>query len=151
MARYRRAFNFDLHVDSLKKYYPKKNFRQAYRDIRKYFLNNGFVHRQGSGYVSKKPIDYLELRKILTQMWKELPWLSKCATRFDVTNVGRTYSVLPDDRGINGRNYIEEEKVSLSKKIEDFKETAKLTNEMRKENIKDVQKQFNKGKDHIEL
>ena len=39
-----KAVNFDLDTKALKIYYPGKHYRQAYRDIRKFMLDNGFTH-----------------------------------------------------------------------------------------------------------
>ena len=49
-----KAVNFDLNEEKLKQYYPRKNYRQAWYDINRFFTNNGFIHRQKSGYVSEK-------------------------------------------------------------------------------------------------
>ena len=45
-----KAFNFDLSVRALQENYPGTNYRQAYQDIRQFLEDNGFEHRQGSGY-----------------------------------------------------------------------------------------------------
>ena len=30
----------------------------------------------------------------MDKMWTEFPWLEKCATKFDVTNIGKTFDLL---------------------------------------------------------
>lgn len=52
-TRKKRAINFDLHGKSLKKYYSQTNPNGAYQEIGRFLHEQGFVHRQGSGYVSK--------------------------------------------------------------------------------------------------
>lgn len=89
----RKSINFDLSTEALKKHYPSKHYRNGYGDIKKFLLNNGFKHRQWSGYVSVQDITNAEINKIIAEMTKELPWIKKCVNRFDVTNVGKPYDI----------------------------------------------------------
>ena len=50
----KKALNFDLNDALLKKYYPSKSYKNGRTDIKKFLVQNGFNHRQYSGYVSKK-------------------------------------------------------------------------------------------------
>ena len=90
---YRKALNFDLDTKSLKKYYPGKNYRNAYKDIKQFFLKNGFEHRQWSGYVSKDKISNTDVWIISARIRITFPWLSHCVKKFDVTDVGRQYDL----------------------------------------------------------
>ena len=38
----RKAVNFDLNDNLLKKYYPSKSYKNAWRDIKKFLLKNDF-------------------------------------------------------------------------------------------------------------
>ena len=38
----RKAINFDLNDNLLKKYYPSKSYKNAWRDIKKFLLKNDF-------------------------------------------------------------------------------------------------------------
>ena len=49
-----KALNFDLDTENLKRYYPSSDYHKAYFDIKQFMIQNGFEHRQGSGYVSIK-------------------------------------------------------------------------------------------------
>lgn len=93
-SKNRRAIHFDLKESKLKEHYPKKDYKQAYRDISVFMKNNGFTHRQWSGYFSEKPLSFADLTDIMDKMWTEFPWLEKCATKFDVTNIGKTFDLL---------------------------------------------------------
>lgn len=92
--KYFKAINFDLNVDCLKIYYSKANHTNAYSDIRSYLSKNGFEHRQGSGYRSKEKLTDIEITAIVREMGKRFPWLHKCVGQFDVTNIGRNYSLI---------------------------------------------------------
>ena len=93
-SKNRRAIHFDLKEAKLKEFYPKKDYKQAYRDISVFMNNNGFTHRQWSVYFSEKPLSFADLTDIMDKMWTEFPWLEKCATKFDVTNIGKTFDLL---------------------------------------------------------
>lgn len=62
MIKSLKAINFDLDSKALQKIYQSDNpfiYLKAYKQINKFFTDNGFVHRQWSGYISKgKLFDY---------------------------------------------------------------------------------------------
>ncbi|MEY8675290.1 hypothetical protein AALI59_03485 [Thomasclavelia cocleata] len=91
----RKAVNFDLNDNLLKKYYPSKSYKNAWRDIKMYLINNQFEHRQYSGYVSINEIDVVEVGNIIGKMSRKWTWLSKSEMQFDVTNVSEEYSLIP--------------------------------------------------------
>lgn len=92
--KYYKAINFDLKIESLRHYYSQKHPKQAYREIKKYLISNGFSHRQWSGYRSKNRLSDYDIISLVDEMFEKFPWLEHCATRFDVTNIGRTYDLL---------------------------------------------------------
>jgi len=94
-----RAINFDLEKDKLKAYYPGKDYRHAYRDIKKFLKNNGFVHRQWSGYRSLEKLEDKEILALISKLKERFEWLPLCARRFDVTNVMNVYDLIPALRG----------------------------------------------------
>ena len=93
-SKSRKAINFDLNDSLLKKYYPSKNYKNGWRDIKKFFEKSNFVHRQYSGYVSINEIGIAEVGNIVGKMARKWYWLSKSVMQFDVTNVGEEYSFL---------------------------------------------------------
>ena len=93
-ARQYKALYFDLHVNALKKYYPKKVYLNAYEDIKRYLLNHGFKHEQWSGYHSRQKMTDLEIFDLVYDMAFKLTWFSKCVNHFAVTNIGTNYNLL---------------------------------------------------------
>jgi virulence-associated protein VapD len=89
-----KAVNFDLVIKELNEEFGAGNHRRAYAKIRRFLEKNGFEHRQYSGYRSKSTMFYTELLDICTRMFVALPWLSHCASRYDVTNIGREFDML---------------------------------------------------------
>lgn len=93
MSKIKRAINFDLSEDLLKLYYPKDR-SNAWKEIRRFMEKNGFSHRQKSGYISDMPLGDTEVSIIIGKLWAKCPWLEKCATTVDLTNVGDTFDLL---------------------------------------------------------
>jgi len=97
MKESRKAINFDLDERKLKKLYPSRfpfAYKHAWSDIKRFMEKNGFEHRQYSGYVSRKPMSYTEVIKTMEKLRSVYPWIGPCAQKFDVTEVGKTYSLL---------------------------------------------------------
>jgi len=61
----KKSLNFDLDTKKLKEHYPNKNYTEAYNDIKKFLLQNGFEHRQGSGYISENDMSSQEVAVII--------------------------------------------------------------------------------------
>ena len=93
-ARQYKALYFDLVVQLLKQYYPKKNHLGAYKDIKKYLLGHGFTHEQWSGYHSKARMTDLEIFDLVQDMAQQMAWFSKCINHFEVTNIGTNYNLM---------------------------------------------------------
>ena len=91
MAGGRKEIAFDLDTKNLQKYYPNKNWRAAYGDIKKFFDKNGFDWRQGSLYVSRTSTTFSKVSKVLDRLSKDKPWLALCVRDCTVTNVGKIH------------------------------------------------------------
>ena len=89
----KKALNFDLNT---KKYeeYTGKHAPTAYYAIKKYLKRNGFVHRQGSGYISIDSLNDSKIFAIIHNMSFELEWLGYCVKQIDVTNIGKQHSLI---------------------------------------------------------
>ncbi len=97
MEQFRKQFVFDLKADKASpifKYY--NSLSGAYDDIRRYMEANGFIHRQGSSYISETTMDNRKVRKFLKGMCKYLPWLEECSKAFDITDIGKQHDLLAD-------------------------------------------------------
>lgn len=93
-ARQHKALYFDLRIQDLKRFYPKKNHLGAYADIKRYLLSHEFTHEQWSGYHSMKRMTDLEIFDLVQEMALQMSWLSRCINHFAVTNVGMNYNLL---------------------------------------------------------
>jgi cell filamentation protein len=95
MAEQRRykAINFDLDTQSLRNLFGEKGRRKAYSDIGRFLKNNGFEHRQGSGYRSIKTMATADIIDVVVALYTELTWLPDCVQKLDVTNIGTEYDM----------------------------------------------------------
>ena len=91
--RYIKAFNFDLDTHKLEEYYPKENYRKAYYDLALFMKYHNFLHRQGSGYLSKHKMASGDIYNLIEEIGQQFPWMEQCVRRFDVTNVGRQHDL----------------------------------------------------------
>ena len=102
----RKAINFDVNTKRYKKYTNKKA-PMAYIEIREFFNKNGFEHRQGSGYISSRNLNNMDIATLIKNMTLELNWLKYCVKQIDVTNIGKQYSLIdiinkvPIDNGLH--------------------------------------------------
>lgn len=77
----------------MKHFYSNTSPNNAYAEIEKYMLDNGFEHRQSSGYVSLKAMRLNEITDFVKQMSREFPWLHKWYKKFDVANIGVVHNL----------------------------------------------------------
>ena len=121
MLESKKAINFDLSDVRLRKYYPSNNYKKAWSDIKSYLLDNGFNHRQYSGYISKEPVTMDYVIQHIIEMALLFQWLKYCVKEFDVTIVGDEYSL---------KNYIYQENNFIQnrnlKKFKFLKEKIKI-------------------------
>ena len=90
----KKLINFDLDTNKLKELYPNKNYTQAYDDIKKFLLKNGFEHRQGSGYISKNDMKNSQVANIIEEFYYQYNCIKDCCKTIDYYNVGKTFSGL---------------------------------------------------------
>ena len=90
---YIKAFNFDLDIHKLEEYYPKDNYRKAYYDLSVFMKCHDFLHRQGSGYISKQKMASKDIYTLIEELSQQFSWMEHCVRKFDVTNVGRQHDL----------------------------------------------------------
>ena len=93
MSINKKLITFDLDISSLKEYYSGADWHNAYRDIKNYLRKHDFEHRQGSCYISSKPISISEVNVICYDMNKKFPWFKQCVSEIDVSNVPQKLSL----------------------------------------------------------
>ena len=79
----RRSINFDLDTNQMK-YLGK--YPNRYKEIERFFRKKGFIHRQGSGYVSKRVLSSMSVLNMIRQLRKQSPWLIACTKDIIMTD-----------------------------------------------------------------
>ena len=85
METQQKAINFDLDTNQMKGFFA--DYTKGYFKIRKAFTQNGFEHEQGSGYISKEKLKYVEVIDIIRTIVKAEPWFYLCCKKFLVTDI----------------------------------------------------------------
>ncbi len=78
--------SFDLKMEKLDKIYNKSR-SSAYKEIENYLYKIGFDNKsekQGSCYFTSDEMAYLNVDSMITGMFKKLPWLPYCVSRFSL-------------------------------------------------------------------
>lgn len=78
--------NFDLIVKECKKAFGGSRSK-AYRVLKKDMTEHGFIHDQGSGYISKESLTRLEILASLVTLVDRNPWLNQCCKRLRISKV----------------------------------------------------------------
>ena len=78
------VLSFDLDTKLLKKYYSKTSPQNAYRDVKKYLMENGFGHTKDTDYVNNtiKKVDAIILLKKFS---KENKWVPICVNKINIS------------------------------------------------------------------
>ena len=87
-----KAINFDLDTNLMTAHLG--DYTKGYYQVRKELKNLGFEHRQGSGYVSTKKITDRDVALCTAKLAGNIPWLSSCVKKFDVTVIKKQFSLL---------------------------------------------------------
>ena len=91
--RQRYAVNFDLSIAALRTHYSESCPKNAYLDIERYMKENGFSHRQWSGYISDKEMTMAEMIDFTINIHNEFPWLYDCEEKMDATVISDVYDL----------------------------------------------------------
>ncbi|MCR6580371.1 VapD family protein [Campylobacter insulaenigrae] len=131
----RKAINFDLSTDALKKYFD--DTRKPYGLIKDFMLENGFEHRQYSGYASKEPISNEDVFSIVLRISRQFTWLGECVKEFDITEIGEQYSLKETIQDLCAKEL--DKKIKYKKDF--YIKLEKFTNQIQtNQNLKDIQR-----------
>jgi virulence-associated protein VapD len=92
-GKYIWAYNFDLSIEKLNEHYPHSQ-NYAWEQIKNFMIDNGFEHRQKSGYLSKIKMGKKRVDNLTQDFQKTFPWFEKCANKADFTIQGDNFDAL---------------------------------------------------------
>lgn len=94
MNRAGKEFTFDLDTNKLKEILGEKSYTKAYNELFDFFCrDNGFEHRQGSVYCTKKLMNDYDVWRLSCELQEKCPWIASAITRMDVANIGTTHEI----------------------------------------------------------
>ncbi|MBO5174601.1 MAG: hypothetical protein J6B84_05625 [Eubacterium sp.] len=76
-TKYRKQIMFDLDTKVCEQILGK-GYRKIYDDIGNFLNDNGFLHPQGSGYISTEKLSNSEIFLLTQKLIKKYPYLTKC-------------------------------------------------------------------------
>ena len=112
------AINFDLKTDILKKNFGETNYRNAYKKLGKLLGKYGFVHKQGSGYITKSPMSEQKIQFVIASILINTPKIANAIEEIDISEYFPKYSL-----GQNVKDIFEE---MNSKNLDDIQKTDKF-------------------------
>lgn len=141
-----KAVNFDLDTKQLKSLYLNNrslSYLKAYKQIGTFLKSRGFVHRQWSGYISRDKLSHMDIYNIITDLDKTFPWLSKCVTKFDVTDIGEQHDLMyifqkSSKEKLHAKSEKSKEKALISR--DKIKKNASIISQQEKTQHKDINK-----------
>lgn len=143
MAICKWTINFDLDTKKLQQKYSRNNWKKAYKDVRKVMLENGFEHRQGSGYISKEEMSEHDITAIIDNIAEKLPWIDECSRVFDKAMADRHISCkkaihkkVQQLKNKKEKANAQEDKDNTQEKTDD-KQSVKENSQEKKENAKE--------------
>ena len=88
VSKYRIAVNFDLSVKACRQLFNGSQTK-AYRVLKKDMTEHGFIHDQGSGYVSENPLTQIEMTVVMIGVFTRQQWLGKCCKKLRITQIAK--------------------------------------------------------------
>ncbi len=82
---------FDIDTKELEKYYYNDSWRNAYRDMKDFFIENDFYHLQGSVYVSNNKLQHFKAMDLLERLVNKHPYLNLCVRDCSITELDGRY------------------------------------------------------------
>lgn len=89
------AVLFDLDTICLNDNYGGNAYNNAYKDIKKYMLENGFIWKQGSVYFGSEKIDAVTCVILIQKLAKLYPWFSTCVKDVRMLRIEENNDLMP--------------------------------------------------------
>ena len=91
--RRKKQITFDLDTNVCKQIWGSDKFRQPYKDIRHFLDEKGFIHIEGSSYMSNRAMTDVEVVQLIRDMIKTYPYLTKCIREMHQADISRVHSL----------------------------------------------------------
>lgn len=89
----RKQLTFDLDTNIAKKILGNENYTKAYADIGRVMKSKGWIHIEGSVYMSKKSLSVMEVAQLLDDLKMKYPYLTKCIRNMHQSDISNVHSL----------------------------------------------------------
>lgn len=93
MTQRRKQLTFDIDTNIAKEILGEKNYTTAYANIKNFMKNEGWLHIEGSVYMSAKPLSTTQVAHLINSLKKEYPYLTKCIKNMHQSDVSKVHSL----------------------------------------------------------
>jgi virulence-associated protein VapD len=86
----RKQISFDIDTNVVKAILGEANYTRVYMDIRNYMEMNGWIHIEGSVYMSKETVKNSDISFLIDNLEDKYPYISKCVRTMhqaDISNI----------------------------------------------------------------
>jgi len=89
------AITFDLDTQCLNDACPLLTYNNAYGDVKRFLLSNGFAGQQGSVCFGDETMDAVKCVIVIQQLVKKHPWFATCAKDVRMLRVEDNNDLMP--------------------------------------------------------
>lgn len=89
-----KQITFDIDTNVAKKILGEKKYTNIYASIKKFMKDNGWVHIEGSVYMSRKPMSNMSVSHTIAKLKVQYPYLVKCIKRMHQSDISNVHSLV---------------------------------------------------------
>ena len=89
----KKQLTFDIDTNIAKEILGEKNYTDIYKKIRKFMEGEGWVHIEGSVYMSQKPLSNMQIAHLVYNLNKKYPYITKCVREMHQADISEIHSL----------------------------------------------------------
>lgn len=93
MPEKRKQLTFDIDTKVAKEVLGEKNYTTVYTNIRDFMKSEGWIHIEGSVYMSSKPLSTTKIAHLINGLKKQYPYIEKCIRSMHQSDISKVHSL----------------------------------------------------------
>lgn len=89
----RKQLTFDIDTNVAKEILGEKSYTTAYANIKSFMKSEGWLHIEGSVYMSSKPLSTTKVAHLINKLKKQYPYLTKCIRNMHQSDISNVHSL----------------------------------------------------------
>jgi virulence-associated protein VapD len=89
----KKQLTFDIDTNVAKEILGEKNYTTAYANIKNFMTNEGWLHIEGSVYMSSKALSTTKVAHLINRLKKQYPYLTKCIRDMHQSDISNVHSL----------------------------------------------------------